>query len=295
MLKNPFSLDLYRVNTCESEFGQYIKIKDKKDSLWLDKNIDKKILPSINLNNSNFIIGDIFFNKKNKELIVFSFLTSIGLNGKHSVTKLGFLKFKDINIAINNYRFLHSLKKDSFIKFNEIEKLEDYIKFGNLFLEKNTSKVLFESYDDTSFNLEEYNSFIKNVEGYLKSVNNINLSLFYKDKMISSQLDDISQDIFLSLDFSWQPRLCFLLKSKQDIKEINGIQYNIYCIKDEFKRKTNIHKFLFYFDINSFETKLMLPDKNIKNLDYLLKSSSLNYYELRLNDENYNESFLYFL
>lgn len=295
MFKNPFSLDLYRVNVCDSEFSQYVKIKNKNDKLWSDKSVNKKILPSINLNNNNFIIGDLFFNKTHRELIVFSFLTSTGIGGKHSINKLGFIKFKGVYGMMHKPSFLNSLNEDSFIKFNKMKNIDNYIRFGNLFLDNNVSEKLFELYKDESLSLEKSNSFMINLRDYLKLSNNINVSLFYSDKMINGNIDDINQDLFLSLDFCWQPRLFVSIKSDVAIKELNGIQYNIYCIKDEFKRKTNIHKFFFYFDIDSFETKLMLPDNNTKNLNYLLKSSSLNYDEVRLNDKNYNESLLYFL
>lgn len=306
MFKNPFSLHLYRINKKEEEHGIYTKINSKDDLLFKDKDIEKRILPSFQVNNNSYIIGDLFFNKKTKEFIVLSFLTYSSFNSKGAINKLGFFVFKNHKSIEKTVNILENIEKSKLLKFNEIN-LDEFTFFGNIFLDKNNYIFLFKFYNNNSLNLESLNSSLNTLRTYLNVINNISILIcvdsdgLSSEKYLSYKINKINLDSFLEMTGEWTLRLCYTLPDSvksvdSEKRQIIASQHNIYELRKEHKGETQNNAFMLHFDLTLFETTLLISSEE-KDIDYqyIFNASSRKYKEVRFKDKEYTKSLLYFL
>lgn len=265
MYKNFFTFNVYKENNDKlleiKTFEELIEIKD-----------NSIILPKTYQQDKEYILGDLFVNELNNELILFSCYTH-----HRAINKVGFFIFKNYkefeifsNFNLDKVNCLELSKKYfQFKKMNEIQ-LNNFEKIGNILLLRNE---FFLNKLSKYFKFIKNNNLFNNLKEVFKKINEFEVLVSDKkniNKYISFGNKFFKHSIVSNVKLDFYPELTII----NSIFNVNGFNCQIFSSKEDVKSDNN---YIIYFDLNKFETYI----SDIENKDSICK-------DLFLNKSNYN-------
>lgn len=309
MFKNLFDLKLYYSDVNCIDNG--CEITDVNE--YLKSHYQTKLLPVINYKSREFIIGDLFINKRTKSIYIFSFLTDKNIKG---IKKIGFYYMKDYHTLLktNNidvFNFI-DLNMDcgygdfDFFTLNGIKNLDELINIGNILLmdELTISSDFISFYEEKIFDIEAGYILFKNLKSIIRKSDDITISIkennpsrYNYNGYNSYYIGSLNPRIIFEENFKFSPSI--YIEDKISKIGFAGDYNQIAILRDINIKKENINvntKYMIFFDKEIFESKILLESNNEKvNYDYILNYSS-KYKELKEEDnKEYLEELLYFL
>lgn len=303
MFKNLFGLKVYFVD----EKCPYNKQEANDLDYYLSHNYMTRIVQSINYQDNEYLVGDIFVNKDTKSLYIFSFLTC---ENTSSIRKLGFYYLKDSGVLIDSSRynishfvdFKSTIDGFDFFKMNGLN-TNNLIKIGNLLLDSVSEIITEYEYlnEYTNIALSIMESAIINLRDNIRKINDLVITYKETDKQKYNYggynnyfIGSLCPQFIIGKDFKFYPKL--YVEDKLYQYGFEAIHKQICILNDKLKYDKKLCKrYICYFDLETFESKLVAEGGD-NDFDYLSKSSfKYNVLNEDDNKNNYIENLLYFL
>lgn len=307
MFDNFMSLKVYRSDM--QSINDLIEVKTLNE--FYEGNYKTNTLPVFNYCNDLYIAGNVFFNKKTKSMLIFSFFTNPYYNGIKSIGFFhvkNFLEFNElaskIDIEFNLLMDNFDLKLDiNFIKLNECSNINEYELIGNIILNQEfLIDELTELYKEWSSSIE---SSLKKISLFIYKLNILKILVNVKGNWynpmayINYHTDNIGISTVLSKDFKFHAKLW------TRVNDINVFSHHnqINLLKNEYKDKGLEERYIVYFDKNKCESVISFGNESSINnrnvLEINTDNENVSYYEvLREEDEDktsYLNEILYFI
>lgn len=306
-MKNLFDLKLFYKDENCIDNGKEITNKEE----YLSSQYRTILLPVINHNSTELIVGDVFFDKKIKSIYIFSFLTDKNIS---AIKSIGMFYIRDYDAFLNmgnsnvtDFLLLENTQEiydfDFFslkaINFDEIEKIGNIIlDFGEMI-----AASLIKKYHDYYSSVSKIeNSVVSNISKNIELINNPVISIkennserYNSGGYNTYYINGLNPYIIFDENFYFTPKI--VIKNRILKTEIFSFHKTIGVLNEyQMDNKNLSHKYMTLIDLETFQSKILFS-KEGTDFNYFAKSM-YKYKELNEYDNDYKtylENMLYFI